>query len=63
MIKKISFIKQLDSQDCGFACLKMVGKYYNKNFIIDDDFISNSNIQKQGISITELENFAGEFSF
>lgn len=61
--KSFPFTNQLDSQDCGFACLKMIGKYYIKNFSIDNDFIINSNIEKQGISIFSLEMSAKELGF
>lgn len=63
MIKKFPFFKQLDSQDCGFACLKMIGKYYNNNFGIDNDTIINSNLLKQGISISDLEKTSKELGF
>jgi ATP-binding cassette, subfamily B, bacterial len=61
--KSFQFINQLDSQDCGFACLKMIGKSYNKTFSIDNDFVINSNIEKQGISISSLEISAKELGF
>ncbi|SNR95142.1 peptidase domain-containing ABC transporter [Flavobacterium sp. ov086] len=61
--KSFPFINQLDSQDCGFACLKMIGKYYNNNFSIDNNFIINSNLEKQGVSISSLEMSAKELGF
>jgi ATP-binding cassette subfamily B protein len=61
--KKFPFTNQLDSQDCGFASLKMIGKYYNRNFIIDNDFVINSNLEKKGISISSLELSAKELGF
>ena len=63
MIKKFPFIKQLDSQDCGFACLKMVCKYYNNNFGVDNKIISDANLLKQGISISDLEKTSKNIGF
>ncbi len=63
MTKKFPFIKQLDSQDCGFACLKMLGKHYNNNFVLSKSIIENSNLLKQGISITDLDATAKEIGF
>lgn len=61
--KKFPFVNQLDSQDCGFASLNMIGKYYNKDFQIGSDIILNSNIEKQGISILNLETVAKKIGF
>ena len=63
MFKSFPFIKQIDSQDCGIACLKMVGRSYNINYYIDDQVILKSNIQRQGISIKDLENTAKGVGF
>ncbi|MEM6718820.1 MAG: peptidase domain-containing ABC transporter [Bacteroidota bacterium] len=63
MTKKFPFIKQLDSQDCGFACLKMLGKFYNRDFILSKSIIENSNLLKQGISISDLDATAQEIGF
>lgn len=63
MKKKFPFIKQLDSQDCGFACLKMLGKHYNNNFVLSKSIIENSNLLKQGISISDLDATAKEIGF
>lgn len=61
--RKFPFVKQLDSQDCGFACLKMIGKSYNENYNILDDVIWNSNLSRQGISISDLGNTSKELGF
>jgi ATP-binding cassette subfamily B protein len=34
--KKFPFFKQLDSADCGPACLKMISKFYGKDHSLDD---------------------------
>ncbi len=61
--KNIPFIKQLDSQDCGFACLKMIGKFFNKDFELSEEVIDTTNILKQGISVSDLSLFANEIGF
>ncbi|MGN7756065.1 peptidase domain-containing ABC transporter [Chryseobacterium sp. 22532] len=64
MLKKnFPFIKQLDSQDCGFACLRMIGKYYNDNFYLENEIITNSNISRQGLSISDLKTISKEVGF
>jgi len=32
--KKITFFGQLDAMDCGPTCLRMIAKYYGKNFSV-----------------------------
>ena len=48
------FFKQLDSMDCGPSCLRMVAKFYGKNYTLQSlrlkSFISNSGISMLGIS-------------
>lgn len=61
--KTFPFIKQLDSQDCGFACLKMINKYYNVNILSNNSIFLESNIVKQGISIKNLANLANELGY
>lgn len=61
--KKVPFIKQLDSQDCGFACLKMVGKYYFPTFSLQQSLIENSTLFKFGISIHDLKKNAENVGF
>lgn len=55
LISSFPFIKQFDSSDCGFACIKMIGKYYNEFFNIESEFFNNSNLSRQGISINDLK--------
>ena len=58
--KKIQFIPQLDSMDCGIACLKMIFKYY-------DDGIDCSNLSslcgatKRGISLSNIRLIARSY--
>ncbi|MGV7106745.1 peptidase domain-containing ABC transporter [Flavobacterium sp. U410] len=61
--KSFPFVKQLDSQDCGLACLRMIGKYFNENFELDEEVVSNTNLFRQGISISDLDATAKEMGF
>lgn len=60
-MKSFPFIKQLDSQDCGLACLKMVSKYYG--VLLSDSVFSESNISKRGITISDLKYTSEELGF
>ncbi|MBB4807116.1 ATP-binding cassette subfamily B protein [Chryseobacterium defluvii] len=53
------FFKQLDSQDCGFACLKMISKHYGIDISNSNSALSESNLLKQGITISDL-NYTSE---
>ena len=35
-MKKFPFVRQLDAMDCGAACLKMITKFYGKDYSLDD---------------------------
>lgn len=48
------FFKQLDSQDCGLACLRMISKYYGVDISNSNSIFAESNILKQGITIYDL---------
>lgn len=58
--KKIRFIPQRDSMDCGIACLKMIFKFYNHK--IDCSKIGNlSEVTKKGISLSNIRLIAEAF--
>lgn len=51
MFKKgFPFFHQLDSVDCGPACLKMVAQYYGKHYTLEN-LRSKSHIEKKGVSV------------
>lgn len=56
---KFSFIKQLDANDCGPACLRMVCKYYGKTFSAQY-FRNLTQINKVGVSLRAISNCAEE---
>lgn len=51
---RFSFYKQLDSMDCGPACLRMIAKYYGKSyslsFLREKCFINRAGVSLKGIS-------------
>lgn len=52
--KSFPFFKQLDSQNCGFACLRMISKFYGFDVSNSDPIFTDSNLLKQGITISDL---------
>ena len=51
------FFKQLDSVDCGPACLKMIAKFHGKNYSLD--YLRNlCFINKEGVSLQALSHAA-----
>jgi ATP-binding cassette, subfamily B, bacterial len=57
--KKIKFIKQLDSNDCGLACLAMALNYFGKNISLNQ-LKTNANLSSEGITIENLTNQASQ---
>ncbi len=53
-LSKYPFCKQLDSMDCGPACVKMVAQYYQKNyplqFLREKSFITRMGVSMAGMS-------------
>lgn len=59
--KRFPFVFQLDSNDCGIACIKMIARYYRRP--VPDLFYDYSNINAQGISIHNLKKIAEKAGF
>lgn len=59
---KFKFFEQLDSSDCGPACLKMIASYYGKNLSIDY-LRSISFISKEGVSLLTISKAAERIGF
>jgi len=53
-MKNFPFYKQLDSMDCGPTCLRMIAKYYGKNFSLpflrEKCYIDKAGVNLKGIS-------------
>ncbi|SHG70420.1 peptidase domain-containing ABC transporter [Flagellimonas flava] len=60
--KKFPYFKQLDQMDCGPTCLRMITKFYGKEYAID--FLrQKSNITKTGVSLGGIAEAAEEIGF
>ncbi len=59
---KISFIKQLDSSDCGLACLRMISNYHGK-YVTFDDIFDDKSLDRQGIDLVNLSKIAEGLGF
>jgi ATP-binding cassette subfamily B protein len=53
------FFKQLDAMDCGPACLKIICKYYGKNFSMKY-LREKCNIAREGVSLKDIGRVADE---
>jgi ATP-binding cassette subfamily B protein len=60
--KSFPFYKQVDQFDCGPACLRIIAKYYGKNFS-SEHLRDVCNITSDGITIKSLINGAEELGF
>ncbi|NAW51605.1 ATP-binding cassette domain-containing protein [Elizabethkingia argentiflava] len=60
---RFPFYRQLDSQDCGLACLRMISKYYNVDISNSNSVLVDSNLLKQGITISDLDKTSNRLGF
>ncbi|MCD8412828.1 hypothetical protein J2Q11_07220 [Tenacibaculum finnmarkense genomovar finnmarkense] len=52
--EKFPFFRQLDYRDCGPTCLRMIAKFYGKNF--SREFLRDkASITKQGVTLKLLK--------
>jgi ATP-binding cassette subfamily B protein len=56
------FFKQLDSMDCVPSCLRMVAKYYGKNYTLQG-LRSRAFITKSGVSMLGISDAAESIGF
>jgi ATP-binding cassette subfamily B protein len=61
-MKKFPYFPQQDSMDCGPACLRIIAKYYGKNYSINK-IKSYSSLTKSGVSIVSLSEAAEQIGF
>lgn len=60
--KSFPFCPQLDAKDCGPACIRMISKYYGKEYAIA--YLRElCNIGKEGVSILGISNAAEQLGF
>lgn len=62
MRKKKPFYQQLDSMDCGPTCIRMVAKYYGRNYSIQT-LRENSFITREGVSMLGISDAAEKIGF
>lgn len=62
MFKTFPFYKQLDAMDCGATCLRMIAKYYGKNYSLDT-LRQKSFISREGASMLGLSEAAESIGF
>ncbi|MFW5820640.1 MAG: peptidase domain-containing ABC transporter [Bacteroidota bacterium] len=56
------FYKQLDAKDCGPACLRMIAKYYGKNYNLQT-LRSKTYISREGVSLLGISDGAEAIGF
>lgn len=54
--------KQLDKMDCGPACLRMIAKFYGKNYSLQT-LREHSYISREGVSLMGLSDAAESIGF
>ena len=59
---KIPFVKQLHGNDCGIACVKMIGKFYGYNFS-ERKILDVVELHSDGVLAGELANYLLEEGF
>ncbi len=62
MRKKFPYYRQLDSMDCGPSCLKMITKYYGREYSIQY-LRENSFINREGVSMLGISDAAETIGF
>lgn len=62
MKKKFPYYKQLDSMDCGPSCIRMISKFYGKNFSLE--YLRNqSYLTREGVSLLGISEAAEKIGF
>ncbi|WP_342647326.1 peptidase domain-containing ABC transporter [Mucilaginibacter sp. CSA2-8R] len=61
-MKKFPFFKQLDIMDCGPTCIKIVAKFYGKNFSIQK-LRGLTQINRDGVSLFGISDAAEQLGF
>jgi len=61
-MKKFPHYFQLDAMDCGPTCLRMVAKYYGKNYTLDN-LRQKSHITREGVSLIGTSEAAESIGF
>jgi len=62
MSKTFPFYKQPDAMDCGAACLRMIAKYYGKNYSLET-LREKTYITREGVSLLGISDAAEKMGF
>ena len=61
-MRQFPFFRQLDSFDCGPACLQMIAQFYGNHYSLEQ-LRETSFLGKQGVSLLNLSEAAGQIGF
>src|ERR1700754_231844 len=61
-MKKFVFYKQLNSMDCGPTCLRMIAKYYGKQYSLES-LRQETGLNKMGVSLLGISHTAEKLGF
>jgi ATP-binding cassette subfamily B protein len=61
-MRRFPFFKQLDAMDCGPSCLRMIAKFYGKNFSLQT-IRDRSSLTREGVSLLGLSDAAESIGF
>ena len=59
---RFPFYRQYDSMDCGPSCVRMIAKYYGKDYSLQS-LINHSNLNRDGISLRAVYQIAERIGF
>ena len=62
MSKSFPFHKQHDSMDCGATCLRMITKFYGKNYSLET-LREKTYITREGVSLLGISEAAEKIGF
>lgn len=62
MIKSFPFVHQYDKMDCGPACIRMIAKFYGKNYSMSE-LREKCHISKQGVNLLGMSLAAEKIGF
>lgn len=62
MNKEFPYYQQLDGMDCGPTCIRMIAKYYGKNYSVQT-LRENSYITREGVSMLGISDAAEKIGF
>lgn len=56
------FIKQVEPNECGLVCLRMLCIFYGLNYVVSRRWVKN-NLKKDGVSLLDLSQLAESLGF